>query len=172
MAGGFPITGRGMVFAVAATLVSIGASPAVAQAPERRIAVTAGDDYYQPNVVRVRAGDTIVFVNRGTQLHSPTLIDHEDLLDQAYVKPGQMVSFVVPDTLPPRDVHPRLQRPRGHDRENRRRRGTVRKERPAHGYASPRGAVQLRSRGVSVPPGQGHRPREWHEHRTHGGRTS
>lgn len=101
MSGGFPITGRGMVFAVAALLVSIGASPAVARAVERRIEVTAGDDYYQPNVVHVRAGDTIVFVNRGTQLHSPTLIDHEDLLDQAYVTPGQMVSFVVPDTLPP-----------------------------------------------------------------------
>jgi plastocyanin len=90
-----------MVFAVAAILVSIGAGPAVAQAPERRIEVTAGDDYYQPNVAHVRVGDTIVFVNRGMQLHSSKLIDHEDLLDQAYVKPGQMVSFVVPDTLPP-----------------------------------------------------------------------
>lgn len=56
--------------------------------------------YGKHSVVADGSG-TIVFVNRGTQLHSPTLIDHEDLLDQAYVKPGQMVSFVVPDTLPP-----------------------------------------------------------------------
>ena len=105
MADGFPFTGRGMVFAVAALLVSIGASPAVPPVPERRIEVTAGDDYYQPDVVHVRATRT------------------------------------------------------------------VRKERPAHGMRA-RGALGGSEVGARAAPGQDHRPREWYEHRTHGGRRS
>ncbi len=36
-------------------------------------------------------------------MHSPTLIDHEDVLDQEFVKPGQTLSLVVPAALAPGD---------------------------------------------------------------------
>ncbi len=91
----------GRVLVLAAGLVLLAMSSPAALAAGRRFEVHMGDDYYQPDVVRVEAGDTIVFVNKGKQLHSPTLIDHEDVLDQEFVKPDQTFSLVVPAALAP-----------------------------------------------------------------------
>jgi plastocyanin len=67
----------------------------------RQIAVEVGDHYYKPAVIRVRTGDLIVFTNNGKQLHSLTLIDHEQLLDAAYLDPGKTFTFTVPNRLQP-----------------------------------------------------------------------
>jgi plastocyanin len=67
----------------------------------RRIAVEVGDNYYKPAVIRVETGDLITFTNNGKQLHSLTLIDHEPLLDEAYLDPGKTFTFAVPNGLPP-----------------------------------------------------------------------
>ena len=72
-----------------------------AQGTGQRIGVEVGDNYYKPEVVRVKAGDLIVFTNDGKQLHSLTLIDHESLLDEAYLDPGKTFSFTVPNGLQP-----------------------------------------------------------------------
>jgi plastocyanin len=72
-----------------------------AQGTGQRIAVEVGDNFYKPAVVRVKAGDLIVFTNNGKQLHSLTLIDHESLLDEAYVDVGKTFSFTVPNGLQP-----------------------------------------------------------------------
>lgn len=60
-----------------------------------RIKVTVGDNFYQPNVIRVHADDEIVFTNAGRQLHAMTLIGHERDLDEAYVQPGKAQTFRV-----------------------------------------------------------------------------
>jgi plastocyanin len=75
----------------------------VLSAPEkgRQTAVEVGDNYYRPEGIRVQTGDVIVFTNNGKQLHSLTLIDHESLLDEAYLDPGKTFSFTVPNSLPP-----------------------------------------------------------------------
>lgn len=78
-------------------------STAGVSAPEARqpIQVVVGDNYYSPDVIRVRAGDAVFFINKGSQLHSLTLIDHEDWLDQVYLKPGASFTFSVPVGLRP-----------------------------------------------------------------------
>src|SRR5262245_49755145 len=54
-----------------------------------RIEVSVGDNFYRPNVIRVRPDAEIVFTNTGRQLHAMTLIGHERDLDEAYVRPGK-----------------------------------------------------------------------------------
>jgi plastocyanin len=72
-----------------------------AQGTGQQIAVEVGDNYYKPAVVRVKTGDLIAFTNNGKQLHSLTLIDHEPLLDEAYLDPGKTFAFTVPNGLQP-----------------------------------------------------------------------
>jgi plastocyanin len=60
-----------------------------------RLDVTVGDNFYQPNVIRVRPEAEIRFTNAGRQLHAMTLIGHERDLDEAYVRPGQTQTFRV-----------------------------------------------------------------------------
>jgi plastocyanin len=60
-----------------------------------RIEVSVGDNFYRPNVIRVRPEAEIVFTNTGRQLHAMTLIGHERDLDEAYVRPGNSHTFRV-----------------------------------------------------------------------------
>jgi plastocyanin len=64
-----------------------------------RVEVDIGDNYYDPEVIRVKRGDVLVFTNRGRQLHALTLIGREAELDQAYLDPGKRFAF--PVSLPP-----------------------------------------------------------------------
>jgi plastocyanin len=72
-----------------------------AQGTGQRLAVEVGDNYYKPAVIHVKTGDLVVFTNNGKQLHSLTLIDHEPLLNEAYLDPGKTFSFTVPNGLQP-----------------------------------------------------------------------
>lgn len=94
-------TVRALAFTIPLLLMLGGVRTLSAQEIGRRIEVEVGDNYYKPEVIRVKAGDLIVFTNKGKQLHSMTLIDHEDLLDEAYIDPGQTFTFAVPNSLPP-----------------------------------------------------------------------
>jgi plastocyanin len=69
--------------------ISIDASVLSAQGTGRQIAVDVWDNSDTPEVIRVKAGDLIVFADKGQQLHSLTLIGHEQLLDTAYLGFGQ-----------------------------------------------------------------------------------
>jgi plastocyanin len=60
-----------------------------------RIEVSVGDNFYRPDVIRVRPEGEIVFTNTGRQLHAMTLIGHERDLDEAYVRPGNSHTFRV-----------------------------------------------------------------------------
>jgi plastocyanin len=72
-----------------------------AQGTGQQSAVEVGDNFYKPAVVRVKTGDLIAFTNNGKQLHSLTLIDHEPLLNEAYLDPGKTFTFTVPDGVQP-----------------------------------------------------------------------
>jgi plastocyanin len=72
-----------------------------AQGTGQLIAVEVGDNYYKPAAIQVKTGDLMVFTNNGKQLHSLTLVNHESLLDEAYLDPGKTFSFTVPNGLQP-----------------------------------------------------------------------
>jgi plastocyanin len=108
------------VLALVGGLELLAMSPPAALAAGRRFEVYMEDDYYRPEVVYVEAGDAIAFVNKGKQMHRPTLIDHEDVLDQEFVKPGQTFSLVVPAALAPRGLSARRQHPFRHEGQDRR----------------------------------------------------
>jgi len=92
---------RALVVIIPLLSSSIDVSVLFAQETARRIEVEVGDNYYQPAVIRVKAGDLMVFTNQGKQLHSLTLIDHEQLLDAAYLDPGKTFTFTVSNGLQP-----------------------------------------------------------------------
>jgi plastocyanin len=94
-------TARALVLIIPLLWTSIDMSALSAQETGQRIAVEVGDNYYKPEVIRVKAGDSIVFSNQGKQLHSLTLVDHEELLNEAYLDPGKTFTFVVPNGLQP-----------------------------------------------------------------------
>jgi plastocyanin len=80
---------------------SVDVSVLSAQGTGQRIAVEVGDNYYKPAVIHVKTGDLMVFTNNGKQLHSLTLIDHEPLLNEAYLDPAKTFTFTVPNGLHP-----------------------------------------------------------------------
>jgi plastocyanin len=80
---------------------SVNAGVLSAQGTGQQIAVEVGDNYYKPATIHAKAGDLIAFTNNGKQLHSLTLIDHEPLLDEAYLDPGKTFTFTVPNGLQP-----------------------------------------------------------------------
>jgi plastocyanin len=92
---------RALVLIIPLLWTSIDVNVLYTEEMGRRIAVDVGDNYYQPAVIRVKAGDLIVFTNKGQQLHSLTLIDHEQLLDAAYLDPGKTFTFTVSNGLQP-----------------------------------------------------------------------
>jgi plastocyanin len=94
-------TTRALVLIMPLLWASVNVNVLSAQGTRRQIAVEVGDNYYQPAVVRVKAGDLIVFTNIGKQLHSLTLIDHEQLLDAAYLDTGKTFTFTVSTGLQP-----------------------------------------------------------------------
>ncbi|MCI0528949.1 MAG: cupredoxin domain-containing protein [Nitrospira sp.] len=65
------------------------------------IEVILKDNFFEPKLIRVKPGDTIQFKNLGKQLHSVTLVGHEEILDQLYIDPGKSFSFVVPKDMKP-----------------------------------------------------------------------
>ena len=67
----------------------------------RTVEVVLKDNFFDPPVITVHPGDTIVFRNQGRQLHAVTLIDHEEVLDQGFTEPQKSLTFVVPKALPP-----------------------------------------------------------------------
>lgn len=92
---------RRSVLTIAIVCGSITLGSMEAETAGQVVAVEVRDNYYKPQIIRVKPGDIIVFSNKGRQLHSMTLIDHEDLLDQAYIDPGMSFSFVMPNSLIP-----------------------------------------------------------------------
>jgi plastocyanin len=92
---------RALVLITPLLWISVNVGALSAREPARRIEVDVGDNYYQPAVIRVKAGDLMVFTNKAKQLHSPTLVDHEQLLDEAYLDPGNTFAFAVPNGLQP-----------------------------------------------------------------------
>jgi plastocyanin len=94
-------TARAVVLIIPLLWTLIDASVLPAQGTGRQITVEVRDNYYQPEVIRVKAGDLIVFTNKGKQLHSLTLVDHEQLLDAAYLDPDKTFTFTVPNGLQP-----------------------------------------------------------------------
>jgi plastocyanin len=59
------------------------------------------DNLYAPSVIQVKPGSTMVFYNQGKQLHSVTLVGHEDILDQEFIDPGKSFTFAVPADMAP-----------------------------------------------------------------------
>ncbi len=88
------MTGVLLVFSWSATVLG-------AEEVRPPIQVMVGDNYYRPDTIRVRAGGAMRFDNEGGQPHSLTLIDHEDTLDQVYLRPGATFTFVLPAGLRP-----------------------------------------------------------------------
>jgi plastocyanin len=73
----------------------------VAAAAAQTVEVQLQEQTYQPPLIHVRPGDTILFRNRDPYVHAVTLIHHEDILDQGFIEPLQTLTFVVPKDLPP-----------------------------------------------------------------------
>ncbi len=70
-------------------------------AAARTVEVVLKDNFFDPPVITVHPGYTIVYRNQGRQLHAVTLIDHEDVLDQGFTEPQKSLTFVVPKAMPP-----------------------------------------------------------------------
>src|SRR5262245_57053972 len=70
--------------------------PPVAAAAAQALEVRLQEQTYQPPLIHVRPGDTILFRNRDPYVHAVTLIHHEDILDQGFIEPLQTLTFVVP----------------------------------------------------------------------------
>lgn len=92
---------RALVLIIPLLWTSIDVNVLFTEEMGRRIAVDVGDNYYQPAVIRVKAGDLMVFTNQGKQLHSLTLVDREELLNEAFLDPGKTFTFTVPNGLQP-----------------------------------------------------------------------
>jgi plastocyanin len=75
--------------------------PPVAAAAAQTVEVQLREQTYQPPLIRVRPGDTILFRNQDPYVHGVTLIHHEDTLDQGFIEPLQTLTFVVPKDVPP-----------------------------------------------------------------------
>jgi plastocyanin len=86
-----------------AALGAIGAVglPAAPAAAGRTVEVALQHHAFVPKVTRVRTGDNVRFTNGEDELHSVTLVDREELLDEVFIDPGQSFTFVVPDGLEP-----------------------------------------------------------------------
>ncbi len=65
------------------------------------IEVYLDDNFYEPARIELHPGTSVLFANRGQQLHAVTLIGREDLLDEGYLEPGESRAYELPAELPP-----------------------------------------------------------------------
>lgn len=97
-------------FVRAAVLVSILSAPFFTMpaiyAAEREDAVILMVDghLFQPDEVHVRPGSRILFRNEDKDLHSLTLLGHEDLMDEVYIDPGKEHVFTMPSDMKPQTL--------------------------------------------------------------------
>ena len=64
------------------------------------VLVTMKDHRFDPQIVEVKPGQTIVFPNNDSDLHAVAVAD---LLENTFVDPGKEISLAVPASAPLRD---------------------------------------------------------------------
>lgn len=92
----------GKLFAVPIAMMTVGLVDEPAMAVET-VDVKLHHHSFLPGVVTVHPGDRVIFHNEDSDLHSVILIDHEDVLRESFVEPGQTFIFMVPETVKPGD---------------------------------------------------------------------
>jgi plastocyanin len=83
-------------------LIAVG-DPPTAEPPA--IEVTLSMHAFHQDRIVVHPGDRIAFHNRDDTLHSVILVDHDDMLPERFIDPGDTFVFQVPADLQPGD-HP------------------------------------------------------------------
>ncbi len=90
---------RAAVVTVCALAIAAPAIPGHA-ADAGIVLVTMKDHRFDPQIVEVKLGQTIVFANNDPDLHAVAVAD---LLENTFVDPGKELSLAVPASAPLRD---------------------------------------------------------------------
>jgi plastocyanin len=90
---------NGLILVASAMFVALASSASCASAAI--VEVHLKDQNFNPKIVFAKAGDTIVFHNDDSVLHSVLLSDNEGLLAQHFIEPHTGYQVVIPPTENP-----------------------------------------------------------------------